>query len=137
MNQKTRRQIGAAGLRIARRLAKAEGGQPPLGDGPEFAARTIHYEIAERTQAITCGGIGAVNQLAEKVGLVKALDTRLPILKRRRPYSETDHILNIVYNTMCGGLVPTQILRSGRQLIYRLLAWRPEFPIFFRLLDAL
>ena len=34
-------------------------------------------------------------------------------------------------------LVPAQILRSGRQLIYRLLAWRPELPIFFRLLDAL
>ena len=34
-------------------------------------------------------------------------------------------------------LVPAQILRTGRQLIYRLLAWRPEFPIFFRRLDAL
>lgn len=46
-----------------------------------------------------------MHQLALKVGLVKALDTRLPILKRRRPYSEADHILNIIYNTMCGGLV--------------------------------
>jgi hypothetical protein len=46
-----------------------------------------------------------MHQLAEGVGLVKALDTRLPILQRRRPYSEADHILNIVYNTMCGGLV--------------------------------
>jgi hypothetical protein len=34
-------------------------------------------------------------------------------------------------------LVPTQILRTGRQLVYRLLAWRPDLPIFFRLLDAL
>ncbi len=34
-------------------------------------------------------------------------------------------------------LVPAQIIRTGRQLIYRMLAWRPEFPIFFRLLDAL
>lgn len=107
MNQNIRRQIGAAGLKIAKRLIKAEGGQQPINDGPEFAARTIHYEIAERTQAISCGGIGAVHQLAEKVGLVNALDTRLPILKRRRlrTASESDHILNIVYNTMCGGFV--------------------------------
>lgn len=105
MNQNIRQQLGAAGARIARRLAKAEGGQQPRRDGPELAADTIHYEIAERCHAISCGGIGAVHQLAEKVGLVKALDTRLPILKRRRPYSESDHILNIVYNTMCGGLV--------------------------------
>lgn len=34
-------------------------------------------------------------------------------------------------------LVPAQILRTGRTLVYRLLAWRPELPIFFRLLDAL
>jgi hypothetical protein len=34
-------------------------------------------------------------------------------------------------------LVPAQIIRTGRRLIYRLLAWRPELPIFFRLLDAL
>jgi hypothetical protein len=43
--------------------------------------------------------------LAHEVGLVKALDSRLPILQRRRPYSESDHILNIVYNVMCGGMV--------------------------------
>ncbi len=34
-----------------------------------------------------------------------ALDTRLPILKRRRPYSEADHVLNIAYNILCGGAV--------------------------------
>jgi len=34
-------------------------------------------------------------------------------------------------------LVPAQIIRTGRRLIYRLLAWRPELPIFFRFLDAL
>jgi hypothetical protein len=105
VKQTIRRRIEAGRRKIGERLAAAEGGQEPRRDGPEFAADTIHYEIAERSQAITCGGIGAVHQLAEKVGLVKALDTRLPILKRRRPYSESDHILNIVYNTMCGGLV--------------------------------
>ncbi len=34
-------------------------------------------------------------------------------------------------------LVPAQIVRTGRQLVYRLLAWRPELPILFRVLDAL
>ena len=96
MKPAIRRQIGAAGRRIAERLSTAEGGQEPRRDGPEFAANTIHYEIGERSHAISCGGIGAVHQLASKVGLVKALDTQLPILKRRRPYSEADHILNIV-----------------------------------------
>jgi hypothetical protein len=33
-------------------------------------------------------------------------------------------------------LIPAQIIRSGRRLIFRLLAWRPELPVLFRLLDA-
>jgi len=46
-----------------------------------------------------------MHQLARKVGLVDALHTRLPILKRRRPYSEADHVLSIAYNLLCGGAV--------------------------------
>ena len=56
-------------------------------------------------QAIGCGGIGVIHKLAHSVGLVDALDRGLPILKRRRPYSESDHILNIAYNQLCGGHV--------------------------------
>ena len=105
MNQTIRRQLAAAVGKITARLEAAEGGQEPLGDGPEFSAGKIHYEIAERNHAITCGGIGAMHQLANKVGLVAAINTRLQLLQRRRPYSDADHILNIAYNVMCGGFV--------------------------------
>lgn len=105
MRQTIRQQLAAAVGKITARLEAAKGGQAPLGDGPEFSAGKIHYEIAERNHAITCGGIGAVHQLANKVGLVKALNTRLRVLQRRRPYSDADHVLNIAYNAMCGGLV--------------------------------
>ena len=33
--------------------------------------------------------------------------------------------------------LPCQIIRGGRRLVYRLLAWNPHLPIFFRLLDQL
>ena len=33
-------------------------------------------------------------------------------------------------------LVPAQIIKSGRRIIYRLLAWNPWQPVFFRGLDA-
>jgi hypothetical protein len=91
--------------KIARRLRSAEGGRVPRRDGPELAAQTIRYETSERVEAIPCGGIGAIHILARRVGLVRALDTRLPILKQRRPYSEADHVLNIAYNVLCGGEV--------------------------------
>ena len=32
--------------------------------------------------------------------------------------------------------VPAQILRTGRTLVFRLLAWRPDLPILFRALDS-
>ncbi len=33
--------------------------------------------------------------------------------------------------------IPVQILRSGRRRVWRLLAWRPQLPVLFRLLNAL
>ena len=34
-------------------------------------------------------------------------------------------------------LIPAQILQTGRRLVYRFLAWRPDLPVLFRLLDVL
>ena len=37
---------------------------------PMFTARNIRYEMADRTRAIHCGGIGAIHLLARRVGLI-------------------------------------------------------------------
>jgi hypothetical protein len=66
-------------------------------------ARAIQYEMAERVRAIDCGGIGAFHLLAQQTGLVKAVDNGLRLLKRHLPYHESDHVLNIAYNTLTGG----------------------------------
>jgi len=105
MTKTTQRWLANKKRKIERRLAEVEGGREPRGPGPELAARNIRYEVADRTQAITAGGIGAMHVLADRVGLTEALDTRLSILKRRRPYSEADHVLNIAYNALAGGHV--------------------------------
>ncbi|MBK6515597.1 MAG: transposase [Polyangiaceae bacterium] len=81
------------------------GGRAPRGAGPEFAPGAARYDVSDRVQAIPYGGLGAVHQLAREVGLVRQLDARLPILMKRRPYSESDHILNIAFNVLCGGTV--------------------------------
>ncbi len=81
------------------------GGRAPRGAVPEFAPGAARYDVSDRVQAIPYGGLGAVHQLAREVGLVRQLDARLPILMKRRPYSESDHILNIAFNVLCGGTV--------------------------------
>jgi hypothetical protein len=85
---------------LAKRLARREWTERPK---PMLAARAIQYEVAQRTRAIPCGGIGAFHLLAQHTGLVKAMDRSLPLLKRHLPYRESDHVLNIAYNTLVGG----------------------------------
>ena len=85
---------------ITRRLA---GAVVENTGGPTLSASNIHYELADKTKAIAHGGIGAVHLLAKKLGLVKRLDETLDLLGRHRPYHESDHVLNIAYNALCGG----------------------------------
>jgi len=72
-------------------------------DSPMISASNVHYEVAEKTRGINVGGIGAIQLLANRVGLPSAINGALRVLKRHLPYWESDHVLNIAFNTMCGG----------------------------------
>ncbi len=92
--------------KIKARLAPLMGGKEPKKPGaPEFNAPRAKYELSERVRAVTCGGLAAVHDLVRSVGLPEAIDDQLRILKRARPYRDSDHILNISYNALCGGHV--------------------------------
>jgi hypothetical protein len=56
--------------------------------------------------------------------------------KRR---AEKRWVLGLEFKTFVNAFVrlPCQLLRTGRRLVYRLLAWNPHLPIFFRLTDRL
>lgn len=77
--------------------------QWPAQSRPMFRARNIHYEMADKVRAVDCGALGAFHQLARNSGLVRAIDEKLHLLKRHLPYHESDHVLNIAYNTLAGG----------------------------------
>jgi Transposase DDE domain group 1 len=70
---------------------------------PMFTAGNIHYEIAERTRGIAHGGIGVIHAMAKQIGLVDLIDERLQLLDFHLPYHESDHVLNLAYNPLCGG----------------------------------
>jgi hypothetical protein len=69
-----------------------------------FNASNIHYEMAERVQAVNCGGIGAMHLMVQRLGLVEDIDQHLKLLKVHLPYHESDHVLNIAYNILAGGV---------------------------------
>src|SRR4030066_549864 len=85
--------------KIAKRLKRKQWEEQ---ERPMFTAKNIHYEIAEKGQAIACGGIGAIHQMVLRSGLVKEIDENLELLKMHVPYHESDHILNIAYNVLSG-----------------------------------
>jgi hypothetical protein len=53
--------------------------------------------------------------------------------------AEKRWVLRLEFKTFVNAFVrlPCQIVRGGRKLIYRLLGWNPQQPIFFRLVDVL
>lgn len=71
---------------------------------PMLKASNIHYEVAGRVQGVNCGGIGAMHLLALRVGLVEDIDRNLKLLKVHLPYHESDHVLNMAYNILAGGV---------------------------------
>jgi hypothetical protein len=95
-----RQRLAARKRQIRRRLDKAELGNCAK---PVFTANNIRYEMADRVRGLAFGGIGAMHLLARQIGLVDAIDERLPLLKVHLPYHESDHVLNIAYNALCNG----------------------------------
>ena len=71
--------------------------------GPVLGRANIAYELSARTKATVHGGIGAIAKLIGDVGLACEIDASLQLLKLHRPYHESDHVLNIAYNALCGG----------------------------------
>jgi hypothetical protein len=61
------------------------------------------YEMSDRIRAMNYGGIGAIHEFVQRIGLADEIDRRLHLLKIHLPYHESDHVLNFAYNALCHG----------------------------------
>ena len=61
------------------------------------------YELSGRSTGTAYGGIGLLHQLVRELGLAEAIDQRLHLFKVHLPYHESDHVLSLAYNALCGG----------------------------------
>jgi len=100
----TKRQLRQA-LQRERRLIerRLEQAVVPNPSGPVLGRANISYELAERTKAVAHGGMGLICRLVTFSGLADEIDSSLQLLKIHKPYFESDHVLNIAYNALCGG----------------------------------
>ena len=101
MNRSYRKILRNRKHRIDRRLRPNNWEDQPR---PMLKASNIHYEMAERVQAVSCGGIGAMHLMVQRLGLVEDINQHLKLLKVHLPYHESDHVLNIAYNILAGGV---------------------------------
>ena len=113
MKRKIRRRQAAEKRKIEDRLS---GAVRVNHDGPVLRGDGIRYEVADKTKATAFGGIGAVHRLVRKIGLQKTIDGQVDLLAIHRPYHESDHVLNIAYNVLCGGraLEDIELRRNDR-----------------------
>jgi hypothetical protein len=103
--------VRAGGQRLRRRLAREarlvdrrlQAAVAPNVSGPVLGRANVVYELAERSRGVACGGMGLVARLVDSVGLAAEINASLRLLQVHRPYFESDHVLNIAYNALCGG----------------------------------
>lgn len=86
-----------------RKLSKRLKNKNQTGKKPMFSTQKISYEIDDKNSVISCGGLGAIQNLVNSIGLSKEIDQNINLLKEHKPYHESDHIMNMVYNILAGG----------------------------------
>jgi len=96
----TQRNIEKRKRKIDKKLKKRNWEDQPH---PMLRGSNIHYDIDGRHSGISCGGIGIIHQMIQRMGLPAEINSKLELLKRHLPYHESDHILNIAYNILSGG----------------------------------
>ena len=83
-----------------------------------YRATGVCYEHSDRIRGLESGGIGAMHQLVQHVGLAEAIDQHVHVFKVHLPYHESDHVLGMAYNILCGGTCLQDIERLRQDEVY-------------------
>jgi len=98
VNTKLRQQLARRKRKLDKRIDKTTGfGVSRIRGGK------VKYELSEKQQAVSCGGLGMILQMVKELRLRQHINQAAPVFKIHAPYDETDHILNIALNLLSGG----------------------------------
>lgn len=90
----------------------------PVRPQPVMESGNIHYEVAGRTHAIGCGGLGMLQVVVDKAGLRPAIDERVQVFKQHKPYHESDHVMALAFNILVGGRCIEDVDRLRKNVAY-------------------
>lgn len=76
---------------------------PEYSNQPMMRHPKLQVSASGPSTMTAYGGLALATRLTKKLGVAKALDARLDLLKVHRPYHESDHVLAHTYNLFVGG----------------------------------
>ncbi len=114
--RRRQRRLAGEAKAICRRLARAVRVNVA---GPVLGRRRPALELAGRSRATAHGGMAVMAAVVRRVGLAGEIDQRVQLLAAHRPYFESDHVLNLAYNALCGGtcLQDIELRRNDRAFL--------------------
>lgn len=115
MSQEVRSRGARRQGKIERRKLKTK----PSGDGCRLGAKRARMDVSARHRGTSYGGLALVHNMVRRLRIAKAINERVHLLKVHRPYAESDHVLNIAFNVLCGGraLEDIELRRSDPALL--------------------
>ena len=115
MKRQDSKELAARKSRLEERLSRdswPEKGGPVLSGGNEELA------MSSRARATNVGGIVLIHRLVRQLGLPELIDENVELFQVRCPYHESDHVLNLAYNIVCGGRTLDDIERLREDEAY-------------------
>ena len=85
---------------------------------PQFSHPPIQVQEDRGAPLLNCAGLAIIRQLLERLGVASVLNSAVRVLRRCKWYTESDHILTMIYNMLSGGSRLSDInrLREDRGL---------------------
>ncbi len=99
MNATLRRHLEERKRRLQQRIDK----RTAAFQSPMIVPARVDYQLAEKQQAVSCGGIATMLELIKQVGLRQQINRAVSLFKLYAPYDEADHVFNIALNLLAGG----------------------------------
>jgi hypothetical protein len=93
--------MAAEKRRIQRRLIKAA--KRKENKKPVISGKKAKYDYSDRGMATKFGGVQAVNAMLRNLRFHQRIDEHINLLKQHKPYHESDHVLNIAFNSLTNG----------------------------------
>ena len=78
---------------------------------PEFSYPPIQVAEHRGAPLVSWSGLAIIRQLVERLGVAPAIDAAVRVLRRCKWYTESDHILTMIYNMLTGGSTLSAINR--------------------------